>query len=63
MDRTSGVLRSGIKIMEDFVHALDCYNGKGNKIPAALDADWHARAAAIMGDLRVAETSAVPSAP
>ena len=52
----SNVLESSVKIMEAFVHALDGYNGKGNKIPADQDADWHARVAAIIADLQVAAT-------
>jgi hypothetical protein len=54
MAGASNVLESSIKLMEAFVHALDGYNGKGNKIPADQDADWHARAAAIIADLQVA---------
>jgi hypothetical protein len=50
----SNVLDSSVKLIEAFVHALDGYNGKGNKIPADQDADWHARAAAIITDLQVA---------
>jgi hypothetical protein len=50
----SNVLESSVKVMEAFVHALDGYNGKGTKIPAEQDADWHARAAAIIADLQVA---------
>ena len=52
--RASNALESSVKVMEAFVHALDGYNGKGNKIPADQDADWHARAAAIIADLQVA---------
>jgi len=52
--KASNALESSVKVMEAFVHALDGYNGKGNKIPADQDADWHARAAAIIADLQVA---------
>jgi hypothetical protein len=63
MAGASNTLKSSIKVMEAFVHALDGFNGKGNKIPADLDADWHARAAAIIADLQVAASSEVASAP
>ncbi len=57
----SNALSSNIKIMEAFVHALDGFNGKGTKFPMELDADWRARAAAIIEDLQVAEASEVTS--
>jgi hypothetical protein len=58
----SNALSSNIKVMQAFVHALDGFNGKETKIPAELDADWHARAAAIIEDLQAAEGSEVTSA-
>ena len=61
LSNASNSLSSTIKVMEAFVHALDGFNGKGDKIPAELDADWHERAAAIIEDLQVAEDSGVES--
>ena len=62
MSGASNALSSNIRILQAFVHALDGFNGGGDKIPAALDTDWHARAAAIIADLRVAAASEVGSA-
>lgn len=62
LGRAARVHRSNIKIVEAFLHALDGFNGKGNKIPAHLDADWRARAEAILDDQAVAATSLIPSA-
>lgn len=63
MNKASNTLSSNIRIMEAFVRALDGFNGKGNKIPADMDLDWHARARAIIEDLQLAAASDIASAP
>lgn len=63
MNNASNALSSNVKIMEAFIHALDGFNGAGDKIPADLDIDWHNRAIAIIGDLEIAAASDVTSAP
>jgi hypothetical protein len=55
LDRASKALSSNGSIMEAFVHALDGFNGKGDKIPEPLSTDWRNRALAIIGDLERAE--------
>lgn len=50
---------ANIRVMEGFVRAL---NGSGKSLPADLFMDLQARAAAIIGDLEVAEASQIPSA-
>jgi len=63
MNNASNALSSNVKIMEAFIHALDGFNGKGDKIPVDLDIDWHNRAIAITEDLEIAAKSDVTSAP
>ena len=60
LEKASGPLTSGVKVIEAFLHALDAAE---RKAPAELAADWRSRAEAIRVDLGRAAASTVPSAP
>jgi len=62
LNHASNALSSNVHIMEAFIHALDGFNGKGDKIPEPLSTDWRNRALAIIEDLKTAEACDVPSA-
>jgi len=62
MQRASNALSSNRRIMRAFIRALNGFNGKGTKIPAAMDEDWRNRALAIIDDLAVAAENQTPSA-
>lgn len=59
LDAAARTHAANIRIMEGFVRALE---GSGKSLPAELFDDLAARAAAIIGDLRTAQSSPIPSA-